>query len=230
VTLNVMRPPGSPRRRSFFVAACLVALVGCSETVTEEPPTAPGPPTGGGPLTPINPIPAAPAPQPTPRVSNPTPTPPGDEEVPPEGGGGGGGGNPPSGSCGPPTPPPLGRIQVGLLIVGAGRLILDSTPLVGPNAAYCREIGFTDGRQFCPVRPEGHPERFACEAGIIGVAQDTGRIGPTWSANGNACIDGNGNLPFCNNHPENQFLVFAVGSGTFRACAQNGVCGAFTVP
>jgi hypothetical protein len=223
VTLVVMRALGNPCPRSLFLAAGLLALVGCAETVVEEPPTAPGPPTGGGPLTPINPIPAAPAPQPTPRPSA-TPTPPFDNDPP------GGGGNPPSGSCGPPAPPPLGRIQVGLLIVGAGRLILDSTPLVGPDAAYCREIGFTDGRQFCPVRPEGHPERFACEAGIIGVARDTGRVGPTWSANNNACIGGAGNVPYCNNHPENQFLVFAVGSGTFRACAQNGICGAYTVP
>jgi hypothetical protein len=118
---------------------------------------------------------------------------------------------------------------VGVLIVGAGRLILDSTPLVGPNADYCRQIGFTDGRQFCPVRPEGHPERFACEAGIVGQARDTGRIGPTWSANGAGCVSGAGNLPYCNNHPDNQFLVFAVGAGTFQACAQSGVCGAVVI-
>ncbi len=100
---------------------------------------------------------------------------------------------------------------------------------MGPNAEYCRQIGFTDGRQFCPVRPEGHPERFACEAGIIGQARDTGRIGPTWTANGSGCVQGAGNLPYCNNHPDNQFLVFAVGSGTFQACAQSGVCGAVVI-
>jgi hypothetical protein len=121
-------------------------------------------------------------------------------------------------------------MAVGLLIVGNGRLILDSTPLVGPDAAYCREIGFTDGRQFCPVRPEGNPDRFACEAQLIGRARDTGRIGPTWSANGAACLSGGGTEPYCNNHPENQYLVFAVGSGTFTACASNGVCGAYRVP
>jgi len=120
-------------------------------------------------------------------------------------------------------------MQVGILIVGAGRLILDSTPLVGPNRDYCQQIGFTDGRQFCPVRPEGHPERFACEAAIIGQARDTGRTGPTWSANGAGCLSGAGNPPYCNNHPDNQFLVFAVGSGTFQACGQSGVCGAVVV-
>ncbi len=205
---------------SLVVAAWLLALSGCGRTVTEEPPVAPGP-VSGGPLTPVNPIPAAPAPQPTPRP-NPTPTP---DDVPPAGGGG----PPASGSCGAPSPPPLGRIQVGVLIVGAGRLILDSTPLVGPDAGYCQQIGFTDGRQFCPVRPEGNPERFACEAMIIGTASDTGRIGPTWSANGAACVGGAGNLPYCNNHPDNQFLVYAVGAGTFRACATNGVCGALAI-
>jgi hypothetical protein len=221
-----MRALGSPHPRSLFFAAGLLALLSCSKTAVEEPPTAPGPPTGGGPLTPINPIPAAPAPQPTVRPS-PTPTP---ESPFPGPGGGGGGGGTPSGSCSDPQPPPLGRIQVGLLIVGAGRLILDSTPLVGPDAAFCRAIGFTDGRQFCPVRPEGHPDRFACEAGIIGTARDTGRIGPTWSANNHSCTPGDASLPYCNNHPENQFLVYAVGSGTFRACAANGVCGAYTTP
>jgi hypothetical protein len=215
----------------------LAGLLGCAKTETEEPPTSPGPPEGAGPLTPVNPIPAAPAPQPTVRPpASATPSPPpgsGDGGGTPPGDGGGSppsGGGDPSGDCPPPAPPPLGRMAVGLLIVGNGRLILDSTPLVGPDAAYCREIGFTDGRQFCPVRPEGNPDRFACEAQLIGRARDTGRIGPTWSANGAACLSGGGTEPYCNNHPENQYLVFAVGSGTFTACASNGVCGAYRVP
>ncbi len=202
--------------------AVLLALgaFGCGRTITEEPPTAPLP-TTSGPLTPVNPIPAAPAPQPTPRP-NPTPTPPDEGPPPPSN-------PPPSGSCGSPTPPPIGRMQVGIHIVGAGRLILDSTPLVGPDRTYCQQIGFTDGRQFCPARPEGHPERFACESGLIGRARDTGRIGPTWTANGAPCLSSGGNPPYCNNHPDNQFLVFAYGSGTFTACAQSGVCGSVVV-
>jgi len=118
---------------------------------------------------------------------------------------------------------------VGVLLVGAGRLILDSTPLVGPNRDYCKEIGFTDGRQFCPARPEGNPERGACEAGLMGTASDTGRIGPTWSVNGQPCTGG-GELPSCQNHPENQYLAYAYGSGTFQACAQSGICGAVVIP
>ena len=192
VTLIFVGRNGRLRQGFAIAGLLLLATLGCGRTITEEPPTTPAP--TGGTLTPVNPIPAAPAPQPTPRPSA-TPTP--ADDPPPSG-------SPTSGSCGPPAPPPLGRIQVGILIVGAGRLILDSTPLVGPNADYCRQIGFTDGRQFCPVRPEGNPERAACEAGIIGRARDTGRVGPTWRANGAGCLSGAGNLPYCNNHHDNQ--------------------------
>lgn len=216
MTLTSVRTSVGARRRLAWVVA--VIALGCGRTITEEPPTQTIP--TGGTVTPINPIPAAPAPQPTPTPV-PTPTPDG---PPPVGGGG------TSGTCGPPAPPPLGRMQVGVLLVGAGRLVLDSTPLVGPNADYCRQIGFTDGRQFCPVRPEGNPERGACEAGLVGRAADTGRIGPTWKANGAPCVDGGGSLPYCGNHPENQYLAFAYGSGTFQACAQNGICGAVVIP
>jgi len=104
------------------------------------------------------------------------------------------------------------------------RALLDSTPLVGPDAAYCQQIGFSDGRSFCPVRPEGHPERQACEAARVGRASDTGRAGPTWSANGKPCNGPDGGTA-CQNHPDNQYLAFAWGSGTFRACTQGGVCG-----
>jgi hypothetical protein len=108
------------------------------------------------------------------------------------------------------------------------RVMLDSTPLVGPDVLYCQQIGYTDGRSFCPVRPDGHPERLACEAARVGLAADTGRVGPTWSVNGRRC-DGTG-MPLCVNHPSNQFLVQTFGSGTFRACAQNGLCGEVTLP
>jgi len=216
VTLTSVRPSVGTRR-SLSLLVAVIAL-GCGRTITEDPRNPTG--SSGGTLTPVNPIPAAPAPQPTPTPV-PTPTP----DFPPPAGGGGGD----SGSCGPPTPPPLARIQVGVLIYGAGRLVLDSTPLVGPNRDYCQQIGFTDGRQFCPARPEGNPERGACEAGLVGRASDTGRIGPTWLANGAPC-GSSSNPPFCQNHPDNQYLVFAYGSGTFKACAQNGICGEVVIP
>lgn len=169
-------------------------------------------------------IPDAPAAQPTPT---PTPgTPPPDDLLLPVFGS-------PQGissdACGAPTPPPVARFSVHPLGGNGERVMLDSTPLVGPDVEYCRAVGFTDGRAFCAVRPEGHPERIACEAVLVGAASDTGRAGPTWSVDGRAC-DGTGQTASCINHPSNQYLVYAWGAGVFRACASNGACGQITLP
>jgi hypothetical protein len=120
-------------------------------------------------------------------------------------------------------------VDVGLLIVGASRLILDSTPIVGPDPDYCEAIGFTDRRRFCPPRPEGHPERTVCDALLMGKAADTGRYGPRWFVNERGCVNYAVRPPFCENHPENQFLVFAYGSGLYEACSESGVCGGYRV-
>jgi hypothetical protein len=170
-------------------------------------------------------IPAAPAPQPTP-----TPTPgaePEDETIPAVPGQPGDGAG--AAGCGAPSPPPVSRVNVKVHARQAERVVLDATPLVGPDAAYCLQIGFSDGRSFCPVRPEGHPERKACEAARVGRATDSGRPGPTWSANGKRCAGPDGG-PSCLNHPDNQYLVFAYGGGEFRACTAGGVCGEIALP
>jgi hypothetical protein len=169
-------------------------------------------------------IPTAPAPQPTPT---PTPgaLPPDDEPIPVNPGGG----DTASGGCGEPEPPAVSRINVKVQGRQSDRVLLDATPLVGPNGAYCRKIGFTDGRSYCPVRPEGHPEREACEAAGVGRAADTGRAGPTWSASGKRCSGPDGGAS-CLNHPQNQYLAYAYGAGVFRACAAGGVCGEITLP
>ena len=172
-------------------------------------------------------IPSAPAPQPTP-----TPTPgavPDEEPLPASPGRPNDAGGVASAECGAPAPPALTQVNVKVHGRQADRVLLDSTPLVGPDAAYCLQIGFTDGRLFCPVRPEGHPERVACEAARVGLAADTGRAGPTWSANGKRCDGADGGAS-CLNHPDNQFLAFAYGAGRFRACAASGVCGEITLP
>jgi hypothetical protein len=170
-------------------------------------------------------IPTAPAPQPTPK---PSPTPiPDDEIIVVTPGGGGGGTN--SASCGDPFPPPVARFNVKVLSHQADRYVLDSTPLVGPDAAYCARVGYPD-RSFCPVRLEGDAERSACEAAIVGVAEDTGRAGPTWSANGGPCDGNDHGGASCANHSSNQYLALAWGAGTFRACAASGVCGAISLP
>jgi hypothetical protein len=204
---------------ALLVAGGLVAVSSCTggktSTPTERLP-------GAASL-----IPSAPAPQPTPTPV-PTPTP-AEEPIPATPGGGGGGGSDVSGACGAPAPPPLSRINVKVHAELTGRAVLDATPLVGPDAAYCRLVGFTDGRSFCAVRSEGTADRQACEAALVGRAEDTGRSGPTWSANGKPC-DGPDGGTSCLNHPDNQYLAFAYGSGTFRACAESGVCGEIKRP
>ncbi len=166
-------------------------------------------------------IPVAPAPQPT---ATPVPgSQPDEDPLPavPDGGGTG------SASCGEPVPPPVTRMSVGVHGRSGDNVLLDSTPLVGPDPAYCRLIGYTDGRSFCPVRPEGNPERFACEAERVGRAADTGRIGPTWTIDGRSCNGSPGDG--CVN-AANQFQVYAYGKGTFRACTASGACGQLKLP
>jgi hypothetical protein len=168
-------------------------------------------------------IPAAPAPQPTPTPG----AVPEDEiiVVTP-----GGGDTSVSGTCGEPFPPPVSRFNVKVHSRQADRVVLDATPLVGPDAEYCHRIGFTDGRTFCPVRAEGDPERQACEAAQVGRADDTGRYGPTWSANGGPCDGTDHGGASCANHSDNQYLANAYGAGVFRACASSGACGQIRLP
>jgi hypothetical protein len=79
-----------------------------------------------------------PAPLPSPTAApDPTPNP----SIPPAGSG-----------CGHPYPPPVSVLKVKIHIHTPQYWIIDSTPLVGPNLVYCREIGYTDGRSYCPVR------------------------------------------------------------------------------
>ncbi len=210
-------------RSAYGIAAAAFLLIGC-HSIKEELPTQPSTtPVSGGVLTipipkiPLSGTPApkatptpapAPAPAPTPA---PTPTP-----------------TPPSGSgCGNPLPPDISRMNTKIHIKGPNLWTLDTTPLVGPDAEYCRKIGFTDGRSFCPVRTEGTPDRVACETYAIGRARDTGRPGPTWYRNGKLCTGAAGD---CENHDDNQYLLKAYGSGTYEACTEDdSVCGEVVV-
>ncbi|MBL8922567.1 MAG: hypothetical protein JNJ54_27190 [Myxococcaceae bacterium] len=128
-----------------------------------------------------------------------------------------------TGQCLAPAPPRLDQMAAVVHIRGPTRITLDSTPKVC-DRTYCSRIGFTDGRSCCPPRPEGHPDVEPCNEAIVGRARDTGRVGPTWTFNGERCgPQGPGN---CDNHPTNQFLLFVYGPGRARACGNlNGVCG-----
>ena len=221
------RDPAPMRRPSIAAAALALTLFACGEgeeSTSEGQPSLPNA---------ASLIPTAPAPAPSPTPTPGTTTDPEPWPATPGGGGGsggaGGGGGGTASSCGEPSPPAISRVRVNLHTSNGTRMTLDATPLVGPDVAYCQRIGFTDGRSFCPVRTEGSPERTVCEAALVGRAADTGRIGPTWSVDGRRC-DGEGDTGSCANHADNQFLVHAWGSGTFRACVASGACGELAIP
>jgi hypothetical protein len=158
---------------------------------------------GGSPAMPTTPV------QPTP-VPTPAPTP--DPGIPPAGSG-----------CGEPYPPELASINVKLHVKAPEYFTLDSTPLVGPSSPYCREIGYTDGRQYCPVRVEQDPERRACEAWVMGNAKDTGKPGPTWTRDWETYCTTFAQST-CQHDPDNPFELFVQVAGWYQAC-RGEICG-----
>ncbi len=196
------------RNSAIAAVAAATFLIGC-HTITEELPTQPS----GSPTASVLkiPIPAIPTPTPVPTpVPTPKPTPtPGPTPSPTP---------TPVNGCSPPLPV-LAKINVKIHLRGPAHWTLDSTPLVH-DRAYCAEVGFTDGRTDCAVRPEGNPERSACEEYAVGRADDTDRPGPTWYRDGKLCDNDK-----CTNHPDNQYLLWVMSAGTYQACAQNGICG-----
>jgi len=218
--------------RRLLLALLAVGMLGwgCTlpdDTLSEPDPlperssttVAPPPASGGEPLPGTTPVLGSPAASPTPAPESggeEGETPPEEEPNTP----------PASSGCGEPVPPAVTRIKVTTHLRAEGFWTLDATPLVGPDADYCASIGYTDDRENCPVRPEGHPEREACEAWAVGTAVDTGRPGPTWRRDGSLCA---GPASGCENHPENQYLLKAFLAGTYEACARNGACGELDV-
>lgn len=216
-----VRRPSTPALGTALAFALLVTWA-CG-SLPNDSPTQPDPGPVAGPAPAPGPTPApnptatpsvtlpGPAPAPTPT---PEPTPPGENPTTPPPGSEG------SAGCGSPVPPPLSTLNVKVHLRGGERWVLDSTPLV-TDAVYCAKIGFPD-RATCPVRPEGHPERAACELLATGRASDTGRPGPTWTLGGSLCT---GRARGCENSPDNQYQVYAYAGGLYRACGQNGACG-----
>jgi hypothetical protein len=135
---------------------------------------------------------------------------------------------PPESGCGKPFPPPLSDFAVKVNTHGVEYSILDSTPRV-TNCAYCKEAGFVDGRCTCPLRPPEASDREACENWAVGIANDTGKPGPTWKH-----INEDGSKNFCTG-PESgcehdpagpyDLRVYNNGPGLYRVCADSGVCG-----
>jgi len=114
-----------------------------------------------------------------------------------------------------PTPPPLYGIHIKVHQDSGARKTLDSRPQVINVDGYCEKVGFSG--YFCYTREEGDPQATACDYLAVGKASDTGRWGPTWTANGKPCSEDD--KEGCRNNPDNQFLVLAKGEGAFNACA-----------
>jgi hypothetical protein len=147
---------------------------------------------------------------PTPPVVTPTPTPTPTATPTPSSG------LPPGMTCSP-TPPPILRMHLKVHSTVGGRIVLDSKPLVANIDHYCDRVGFGDWK-FCDTRPEGDPERVACDYLVTGKAEDTGRWGPTWFYGSDLCAY----FPdSCANHPTEQFMAIAKAKGTFEACAED---------
>jgi len=137
----------------------------------------------------------------------PTPTP-GPTPIPP----------PSGGLCTNPTPGPLAKWEVKVHVRGPNWTTLDSTALVGPDAMYCSQIGYTDGRRFCPPRTEGTAEAIIRQCLLDVVGQPPF---PVWKWNGSTT------LPEGIQHDDNPYhlLVRPWLHGTAEVCGSNGVCG-----
>jgi hypothetical protein len=118
------------------------------------------------------------------------------------------------GACGPPRPGPLHHAKVKLFQTEPKRTY-DAAFLVGPDAGYCAAVGYTDGRSMCTVRPDGHPERDACEELAVGT--------PQWT------FDGTGRC-FARPNPY-QYRCDDDAKGMLTVCAEKspGVCASVVV-
>ena len=124
----------------------------------------------------------------------------------------------PAGMVCDPTPPPLLRFTIKIHAQEGNRTILDSKPLVPNIDNYCDRVGFGNWK-FCDTRPEGHPQRAACDYLVTGKAEN-GRWGPTWFLGMDNC----GAKPEeCADHPTEQFMTIAKKKGTYEACANEHV-------
>jgi hypothetical protein len=122
--------------------------------------------------------------------------------------------------CGRPFPPPITRFNCKLHVKNVEYYTLDSTPIVGPDCAYCAAAGFDDGRCLCALRPHGAPDRVACEDWRVGTAKDTGRPGPTWTKeDGSYCT---GPESGCMNSPDSQYQLWAYKGGVYKVAGTNG--------
>ena len=136
-----------------------------------------------------------------------------------------------------PTPPPLYGIKVTIRDASGYRKIVGAEPLVANYDGYCGKVGFDPNQLFCTTRTASDPAKPSCDSVAVGVSGDTGRYGPTWIYEGRPCNQP-GDQEGCENHPTDQFLAYAKGSGEFAACAaasmpidpEGSRCGVIQMP
>jgi hypothetical protein len=170
---------------------------------------------GGGSSSPTTPSQPTPTPTPTPSPT-PTPTP-----------------NAYAQACGEPLPPweDAYGFSIGVLRDGDTIKILNASPLIR-NPSYCAEIGLPG--PYCKTRPEGHPQRAACDHYLSGISL-SGRPGPNWfqvidgqwfNCGGYAGVPDEGST--CGLKESDQYLLDVSGPAIYRACGGEGgteTCG-----
>src|SRR5262249_44578690 len=82
--------------------------------------------------------------------------------------------------CAQPEPGPLYGMKVSVQVDSGFRKLIDSKPVIenterGTSNSYCGKVGFDLNARYCDTRPEGNPQREACDALVVGKAEDTGR-------------------------------------------------------
>lgn len=142
--------------------------------------------------------------------------------------------HPGGGTCANPSPGPVARMEVKIHVTGPNWITIDATPSVGkrvPSSCdrdpdFCRSVGFTDGRGFCPPRAEGNPERGQCDHFVTGG----GLVWSFFPAKGDAglvtCYDSAGHAGTCADapdgtqmHPEGWMLqVRPTSHGVVKVC------------
>lgn len=125
----------------------------------------------------------------------------------------------PAGMVCDPTPPPLYRMEPKKWRRHGAGWIFDSAPAVWNVDNYCQRVGLSG--KFCATRPEGDPQRVACDYLAVGISPETGRWGPTWSRNGQRCDPPNtpNSTHPCLNYDDNQFKLIVKATGVYEACA-----------
>ncbi|HXY38523.1 MAG TPA: hypothetical protein VEQ10_02585 [Vicinamibacteria bacterium] len=130
--------------------------------------------------------------------------------------------------CGAPTPPPITKLHIKVQYKLQDYWIVDSSPLIGPDAAYCAAIGYDDGRQFCTIRGEGAPDRLQCELWAAGMSKDTPpHRGPTFTL-----TTPDGKVHYCSGEAEGcahdpdlgVWSVRAYLGGLYTVCVDDGAC------